>query len=43
VRLPGQGALSRRQRQRAGGVELHPTIMPALIPWAEKLGVAVPG
>jgi LDH2 family malate/lactate/ureidoglycolate dehydrogenase len=42
VRLPGQGALSRRQRQRAGGVELHPTILPALIPWAERLGVAVP-
>jgi LDH2 family malate/lactate/ureidoglycolate dehydrogenase len=40
VRMPGQGALARRQRQLAGGVELHPTILPALLPWADKLGVA---
>jgi LDH2 family malate/lactate/ureidoglycolate dehydrogenase len=42
VRLPGQGALSRREGQRASGVRLHPTILPALAPWAEKLGVALP-
>jgi LDH2 family malate/lactate/ureidoglycolate dehydrogenase len=42
VRLPGQGALARRARQRASGVELHPTIMPALAPWAQKLSVAPP-
>jgi L-lactate dehydrogenase len=42
VRLPGQGALARRARQLAGGVELHPTIMPALTPWAERLGVPAP-
>ena len=30
----------REQRER--GVELHPSILPALAPWAEKLGVAVP-
>ncbi|HXU79787.1 MAG TPA: Ldh family oxidoreductase, partial [Polyangia bacterium] len=42
VRLPGQGALSRKQRQLAAGVALHPTILPALQPWAEKLGVGLP-
>jgi LDH2 family malate/lactate/ureidoglycolate dehydrogenase len=42
VRLPGHGALARRDRQQAGGVELYPTIMPALKPWAEKLGVPLP-
>jgi L-lactate dehydrogenase len=42
VRLPGQGALARRARQLAAGVELHPTIMPALQPWAEKLAVPAP-
>jgi LDH2 family malate/lactate/ureidoglycolate dehydrogenase len=40
VRLPGQGALGRRQQQLAGGVVLHASILPALRPWAEKLGVA---
>ena len=42
VRLPGQAALSRRREQLAHGVALHPTMMPALIPWATKLGVPVP-
>jgi LDH2 family malate/lactate/ureidoglycolate dehydrogenase len=42
VRLPGQAALSRRATQLSHGVELHPAIMPALIPWAETLKVAVP-
>ena len=37
VRLPGQDALARRRLQLADGVELHPTILPALVPWAEKL------
>jgi L-lactate dehydrogenase len=32
VRLPGQGALSRRRHQLAGGVELYPSILPALEP-----------
>ena len=35
-------ALARRAAQLAQGVELHPTIMPALIPWAETLQVALP-
>jgi LDH2 family malate/lactate/ureidoglycolate dehydrogenase len=42
VRLPGESAQTRRARQLAEGVELHPGIMPGLAPWAEKLGVSVP-
>jgi len=42
VRLPGQAALARRAAQLAQGIDLYPTIMPALIPWAEKLEVAIP-
>jgi len=39
VRMPGRGALARRIAQLANGVELYPTIMPALMPWAETFGV----
>jgi L-lactate dehydrogenase len=42
VRLPGERGLRLRERQLAEGVELYPSIMPALSPWAEKLGVAPP-
>lgn len=42
VRLPGEAALRRRERQLREGVELYPTILPALQPWAEKLGVTMP-
>jgi L-lactate dehydrogenase len=42
VRLPGASGLRRRAEQRANGVALHPSILPALAPWAEKLGVALP-
>jgi L-lactate dehydrogenase len=42
VRLPGQVALARRSDQLANGVVLHPTIMPALVPWATTLGVPLP-
>jgi len=42
VRLPGQAALARRADQLAHGVQLHPTILPALKPWAEMLQVATP-
>jgi hypothetical protein len=34
--------MARLREQRAHGVALYPTIMPALVPWAKKLGVAVP-
>ena len=42
VRLPGQAALSRRKEQLANGVVLHPSILPALIPWAKSLSVQLP-
>jgi L-lactate dehydrogenase len=42
VRLPGQSALARRAGQLANGVELYPTIFPALIPWAETLKIKLP-
>jgi L-lactate dehydrogenase len=42
VRLPGQAALARRSAQLADGVELHPTILPSLLPWAKRLNVNVP-
>jgi L-lactate dehydrogenase len=42
VRLPGQRALRLRDEQREQGVALYHTIMPALQPWAEKLGVTPP-
>lgn len=42
VRLPGQAALARRAEQLANGVELYPTILPALIPWAEVLKIKIP-
>ncbi|HWA08575.1 MAG TPA: Ldh family oxidoreductase [Opitutaceae bacterium] len=40
VRLPGESGLRRREDQLARGVELYPSIAPALAPWAAKLGVA---
>ena len=42
VRLPGEGGLKRYREQQEKGVALYPTIMPALLPWATKLGVTPP-
>lgn len=42
VRLPGESGLARRRKQLQLGVELYPSIMPALMPWADKLGVEAP-
>jgi LDH2 family malate/lactate/ureidoglycolate dehydrogenase len=42
VRLPGQRGLALRRKYLAEGVQLAPTIMPLLEPWAEKLAVALP-
>jgi len=42
VRLPGERGLERKREQLRRGVELYPSILPALRPWAEKLGVAPP-
>jgi LDH2 family malate/lactate/ureidoglycolate dehydrogenase len=41
VRLPGEGALARRRRQIREGIALHDGILPALAPWADRLGVAM--
>lgn len=37
-----QRALALRAEQMKQGVELYPTIMPTLPPWAEKLEVPAP-
>ncbi len=42
VRLPGEGGLRRHREQTTNGVALHSAIMPALQPWADKLGVPLP-
>lgn len=42
VRLPGERALTRKREQLAHGVALHPAILPALQPWASRLGVPPP-
>jgi len=42
VRLPGARGLALRRQAMTEGVRLHPSILPALVPWAERLGVAPP-
>ena len=42
VRLPGERAQKLMREQRAQGVVLYPSIMPALEPWAKRLGIDVP-
>ncbi len=42
VRVPGERGLSRKRTQLASGVALHASIMPALVPWAQRLSVAAP-
>ena len=42
VRMPGERALALRREQSARGVALYPEIIPALEPWARKLGVTPP-
>ncbi|GAB2896986.1 Ldh family oxidoreductase [Microbulbifer echini] len=42
VRVPGQRAWAMRTRQLREGVELYPSIMRDLQPWAEKLQVGLP-
>ncbi len=42
VRLPGERGLQTRARQVKDGVQLYPAIMPALTPWAHRLGVPAP-
>jgi L-lactate dehydrogenase len=42
VRLPGERAMALRARQQVHGVALHPEIMPALAPWAERRQLTLP-
>ncbi len=42
VRLPGDQAQAVKREQLARGITLHPGILPALQPWAEKFGVRPP-
>jgi LDH2 family malate/lactate/ureidoglycolate dehydrogenase len=42
VHTPGERGLGLAQQQRERGVELYPSVMPALQPWAQKLGVTPP-
>jgi LDH2 family malate/lactate/ureidoglycolate dehydrogenase len=42
VRVPGQQALARKRNALARGVILHPGVVDALRPWAERFGVPVP-
>jgi L-lactate dehydrogenase len=42
VRLPGQHGLALRLEQLERGVALHEDVVPALVPWASKLNVALP-
>jgi LDH2 family malate/lactate/ureidoglycolate dehydrogenase len=41
-RMPGERALALRAHQLGVGVLLYPSIMPALAPWTDKLGVPAP-
>ena len=42
VRLPGERGLQRRAEQAKSGIELHPSIIPLLTPWAEKFKLSLP-
>ena len=42
VRLPGERGLQHQATSELQGLQLYPSIMPSLIPWAEKLRVEVP-
>ena len=42
VRLPGERALALYREQSSEGIALHPSILPALAPWAQKLGIVAP-
>lgn len=43
VRLPGERGFQLADDQARRGVLLHEGILPALVPWAQKLGVDLPG
>jgi LDH2 family malate/lactate/ureidoglycolate dehydrogenase len=39
VRLPGERGLARKREQLANGIVLHPSILPALAPWAKRFNL----
>lgn len=43
VRMPGERGFQLADDQAGQGVQLHEGILAALAPWADKLGVAMPG
>lgn len=42
VRLPGERGLQHQTLSELDGLQLYPSIMPALSPWAQKLKVGIP-
>ncbi len=42
VRTPGERGLQLAEIQKVEGVALYESILPALVPWAQKLGVPLP-
>ena len=42
VRMPGERSHSARQDALHNGITLHPQTLPAIAPWAEKMGVQMP-
>jgi L-lactate dehydrogenase len=42
VRLPGERGLQHKALSQQQGLQLYPSIMPALSSWAEKLQVSLP-
>jgi len=42
VRLPGENGLRRREEQGRNGVELYSSILPSLLPWAERYAITPP-
>jgi LDH2 family malate/lactate/ureidoglycolate dehydrogenase len=42
VRLPGERGLALAAQQSEQGIALYPSILPAIEPWADKLGIAMP-
>jgi L-lactate dehydrogenase len=42
VRLPGERAQARKRAALRDGLALHPAILPALRPWAERFGLGMP-
>ena len=42
VRTPGERGLTQAAAQKANGVDLYPSILPGLKPWADRFGVDMP-